>query len=452
MASASPGRWISIVVVVAIAATGNERVDLLWGSAPFSLTPNLAAYVVLIATVLISLARRQFRLKPRWGFGITVVFVVLAIVSVLVNGASLTGLGRGAILAVMAIGAWLLVSTVVLTRRYDLLRLGACLGLAVFVLNTLAQVMVWLIAGPGRVHTVGPFNLEVAQLGSELLRVTGASLDPNRSCLVLAVFVVLLLAPMPGLTQPSVPAQVVAVAATLILAVASWSRTGLVAYSIILVTVYLVPLIHRLSRRTIIKAGLIAVAALGAALGLAWIVIPNILEHLVMTRLVAQPGDSASEHVLLLETAIRLVVENPGILIIGTGFGMSFLILEPLAIPSMANAGDHANFHSAYATALIEVGLVGLIAYVLLVFRPLLSRWFGVAIAVAMFGVLYQNLLDASNWLLIAIGWILVSATDHRAQRGVLEWGRLHRGSAKSVDATPESTADALTASHKGDR
>jgi hypothetical protein len=412
-------RWLSFLVVASVAAVGVERFDFLWWSGPFVFTPSVLIGLALCATVVVGLVRRWIAFRWRFGFAVLVALVVVALLSVLVNSSGTVGLGRTGLFALAIGAAWLSISVAALLGRFDLARLGAWIGLAVFVLTAAVQQVMFL-AGVGGTVLLGPLDLTISQLGAELSRTTGTTTDPNRACLTLSLLAVLLLARLPAVRRLSLRTQIAAAALLSLLALTTWSRSGLVLFAIVIVGVWIAPLLRGLSRRAaLIIAGSFA-GGIVVAVVIAVVAAPGMVEHLIMTRLVIQPGDSASEHFTLLELALQVIVEHPLVLLTGIGFGMSFTVLSDAGIPSMATAGDHANFHSAYSTLTIETGLIGLALFLILLLRPIATRWAAISIGLVLFCIVYQSLMDVGQWMLLAIAWTVSTDVETTRERSIL--------------------------------
>jgi hypothetical protein len=117
-------------------------------------------------------------------------------------------------------------------------------------------------------------------------------------------------------------------------------------------------------------------------------------------------------HLSLANFAVDFVLHDPTSWLTGVGWGASYVLLQGLFPGNV-----HANFHSAYLTALVELGVVGFVVLCALLLAPVFSprRW--LALGVAVFAVVYQALLDPIFWIQLAMVWTLVDdvETDEQA-------------------------------------
>jgi len=417
-------RWLQgalpIAVAAMVASTGLERVDLLAGRGPFTLTPAVLMSTVMVGLALTGLTTRTMRLRITPFLGVAACLVFVAFASVILNGASVTGLGRAGLFTLSVVGASIAVAIAAATSNMRALRFGAGVALLLYAAFALAQLVLWIalpLSALADLH-FGIVDLTVKQLGSELPRITGSTVDANRSCLTLSMIATLLLGPLPGQRPLDKPREALIVTVLGVFALATLSRSGIVLFVIVLAGVWALPRLSRLSRRTVVLAVCSAVVlAAIALLTVAWLA-PDFIDYIVRTRLTVRPGDSASVHFALIEHAVGLVLSDPTILLTGIGFGTAYTVLGGFG--AIAHAGDHANFHSAYLTALVEMGALGLIALAILLFRPIATRWWAISVGLAWFGVFYQSLNDSSQWLLLALAWTMLGNSAQAEERSFI--------------------------------
>jgi len=409
-------RWLKVLVVAGVACVGIERIDVLGGSGPLALTPALIVSCLLIGTCLVLVIRRRIAFRWRLATALLLGFMGVALAGSALNGMAVLSLGRSALLAISILGGWALITLAVVMRRYDLLRWGAAAGLALFALFALLQVALWVSVGPPGLGRVGPIDLGLMQLGAELPRITGTTIDPNRACLTVTFFVTLLLARFPSLRPLPAAQQLIVAGLATALVIATWSRSGLLLYVIVVGGIWVLPALARLPRRTrwwVVSS--VAVVGVSALL-VTYLVASDTIEYLVRTRLLVAQGDSASEHITLWSIAFAAIAASPIILLTGIGYGRSYLLLENVG--SMAGAGDHANFHSIYTTGLIELGIVGLVLLLAILALPIRSRWAPISIGLLTFGIFYQAMNDMSQWALLAVAWTVgetIRTSDQRS-------------------------------------
>lgn len=411
--SAWPSAALPWLILLAAATIGVERIDLLFWSAPFVLTPTLLFLGCLALAVLVLWVRHEIRIQWTVGFIFVIAFCALAVLTSLINGASLISVGRAAMLTLTAAGMWLLIAAAIHLGRPDLVRRGAAVSLGIYAAFAVAQQIVWFTSAREADLYWGPIHFNVPQLGAEMARIGGSTIDPNRSCLTLACITVLMVVKLPNAPAPRRWFQVGIVSLTSVLALLTISRSGLLLYACVVGGSWLIPFMGEFTRRTRWRILAGAGVALVLAAAVALIGFSRQITYLIETRLQVDPGSSASEHVVLLGEAVDAIVADPLILLRGAGFGNAYTLLGD--VPAMAEAGKYANFHSGYATALVEMGVLGLALVVALMGRPLFSRWYGIAAGLLIFSTFYQAAADASYWLLLAIAWLTTKqAMEHR--------------------------------------
>ncbi|WP_425840215.1 O-antigen ligase family protein [Microbacterium sp. PA5] len=406
-------RLVYCLVVAVVAACGADRIDLGAGALPVTVTPSLILYVLAVAAAVAVLWTAAPRLERFgwWGISLAGTLVIVAGISALVAGAPSQGLRRVALLALTIAGVW---SAIILARRLQLLtalRIGAWVALGAGLALTVVQVASWSPAVAGVPHWLGPLYVTAPTYGPLAPRPSGLSLDPNRAAFGVAVMLYILVVDPVTRYRGRPRLTWLALALAALVAVPTFSRTGLFAWAAVVV-VALVLLVREVGAKQVVivvsACALIGVAAVAAVLVVGHIDLMRLLQE----RLSISLDDSGGHHFLLIGIGLDTLNQDISRWITGVGFGNS-----PAYLGDFFGGRDDGNFHSFYVTFLVEMGVMGLALALALTVAPLLRRGRRVlAISTVLFCVLYQAHLDGIFWLALAILW-LMPTSDRGAHR-----------------------------------
>lgn len=401
-------RLVAYLIVAVVAACGADRIDLGAGALPVTVTPSLILYVLAVVVAAAVLWTRAPRLDrfSWWGIGLAASLVVVAGVSALAAGAPSQGLRRVALLALTIAGVW---SAIVLARRLRLLaalRIGAWVALGVALALTVLQVVNWSPAAAGVPHWLGPLYITAPTYGPLAPRPSGLSLDPNRAAFGVAVMLYILVVDPAARYRGQPRLTWAALALSALVAVPTFSRTGLLAWAIVVV-VALVLLVREVGAKQVVLV-VSACAVIGVAAVAAVLIVGHIdLMRLLQERLSISLDDSGGHHFLLIGIGLDTLNQDPLRWITGIGFGNS-----PAYLGDFFGGRDNGNFHSFYVTFLVEMGLAGLILAAALTASPVIRGGRrALAVATVLFCILYQAHLDGAFWLTLGLLWLLPTPT-----------------------------------------
>lgn len=393
-----------LVVFLAIATTGIERVDFLGGHGQFRLIPSVIALSLsLLAIIFYAIKRRGLDLSRIEIIGCSLIGViaVISLVSLFTNRPDIISFGRWGLFLIAMGGTW---AAVLLGKRIGAqraIRNGAFTGLAIYAIFDLLQ-LVAASCSSQCLPTSGFLTVSVTPLGDELIRLTGSSLDPNRATVLLAFLI--FIAIQDRWTAGKLPRWLVWTVACAggVMAIATWSRSGLIAFTLIVVGTGIQRAWENGARRRLATILIATVGACIVALVALVLIAPDFVNYIVRTRLTLTSGNSAESHVSFYGLAGDVLAADPMALLRGIGFGQSYRVIEHV-MPSM---GMYGNFHSLYLTFLVETGVAGLLAIVLLLVLPLRRGRLWLGLGAILFGLFYQGLSDPTFWLQLAVLWV----------------------------------------------
>ena len=407
---------IGILVCVAVLSAGFDRFDLFAGHGDFTFTPSIVTSIVAIGVLgyFLLVKRMRLSISPRAGFAaiLAACLVIAAALSVVAGGFDSVPMRRLLLLALLIAGVG---AVLLLAGRFELgreVRIGAWIGLAIMLLLTAIQYGTWTTFGAGTEVWLGPIDVTAPTHGTVAPRPSGMSLDPNRSSLNAAFFAYVIALDPWSRSRRSVLVAWGALALAGAIVVASGSRTGLVLWlAVVLIFVWRnrkASAMGRLRKLLPILIGAVALLALG--LLLIFVVKIDLVAY-IAERLNFSEDASGGIHLQLYRIAWQLIAEDPGILLRGIGFGNA-----PSVLGEVFGDLTGANFHSLFASSLVETGLLGFMAICVIMLMPL---WFrgrrAIAVLLLGFSIFYQANLDAAFWLAVGFLWLL-PAGDERPQ------------------------------------
>ncbi len=403
-------RALEAFIAVCVVAAATDRIDLARGGAPLVITPYIAL-IPCIMTVMVVRALSGHRANPisrdaRSGVFLMAGFIVLAMISVMAIGGDGLSTGRVLLLLALVVSAasivWLALTV---DTAWTLRAAGWGLIAGSLVLDTLS-LFSWLRFGTGHAVLLGPIDITAGSIGQDIPRLSGLSLDPNRGAFTAAVAVhLVVLEPLTSRFRMAV-VSLAALFGSGLIVVASVSRSGAIAWLICAIGAVVQAPRGRQRRRV---AGALMFASVTVVFVVARIISANgaIDLALVTNRLDLSEGTSGGEHLSLYRIAAESIAAGPMQPWVGAGFGRSYL-----EVAEVFAGSTYGNFHSLYLTALVEMGIVGLVVILILVVAPTLSarRW--LALATVAFGVFYQSIMDPIFWFVISLLWIAGTTFD----------------------------------------
>lgn len=387
-----------------IALIGADRIDLLGGHGPFTLTPFIALTPLVI---LSELARRGRRRTPvalsRDAIGYAAVggaLLAVIVTSTLLSDEVMVSGARSSLLIYQVTGTFVI--ALLASDRPDLARVlatGAALALPLFLYSGVMEVLWFLGHGPESVRFASAtltFN-DIQTVGI-IPRLSGPVGDGNRAGFVLIVYLVMLSRGIRGAAW-----RWAAVTVALILLITTISRSAALA-GVATLAMAIVTRRHRMSARGLAVASLSVLAAVAVLLVFPRTLVP--VENLAYSPLASRvsPAEgSAHSHVELLERGAEEGTESVRQSLIGIGYGNAYLVLQDI-FPG----NKYGNFHSLYATMFAEAGIVALLLVLVLMGVPLVrgGDWRPLVAGAVAFNLFYQSTAEPAFWFVLAMAWL----------------------------------------------
>jgi hypothetical protein len=296
--------------------------------------------------------------------------------------------------------------------RPQLFPIAAVIALCISLILSANQFYWWVLGDYGA-HWLGPFDV-TAMRYEGAPRLSGASLDFNRSALGAAVFFYFG-AIDPWTSSRTGPAlRWVLFGLSAAVAIVSFSRSGILVW-----LACCLAFVWRLTPRER-RIGLCAVAAsllVGWALFSRFVSRVNEVGELRFDTLLGERfsggAASASTHFDLVEYGLQYVGGHWGQMVFGIGSNASYAILQ-----AFYGGREAGNFHSFYVTGLIEFGIFGFVALLILTLGPLFSSRWLLGLGLAIFGVFYQAHQDPTFWIAVFGMWWLPSGVSSFSSGG----------------------------------
>jgi len=113
-------------------------------------------------------------------------------------------------------------------------------------------------------------------------------------------------------------------------------------------------------------------------------------------------GSSGESHLLLIQRGVDTWLKSTKTIIAGIGFAGAPKVLE-----DFFGNDKHGNFHDLYVTTLAEMGLPTFTVLIFLLVYPIIARkgTLPSMIAIIVFNVSYQSLMEPLFWLILALLW-----------------------------------------------
>jgi hypothetical protein len=278
-------------------------------------------------------------------------------------------------------------------------------ALVLYILFCIGECIAWshgIFVNTERAGSWLEVTFGASTLGPWVPALSGTTFDPNRSGLILTMYLVLLDTFVPESRSKRVRVLRYTIALLVLLAL---SRSAALCWS----AYYLSSrkFWKRLaSRRVVIRlAAIVIVTTLVCAVYQAQIA--NLLEaweisDAVSTKLSMAEGSSGESHVLLIERGFETWLSSPKTIITGIGYAAAPKVLE-----DFFGNDKRANFHDIYVTVLAEMGLPAFLVLMFIFGYPIIGRKGairGVA-ALMVFNISYQSHTEPMFWLILAILW-----------------------------------------------
>ncbi len=403
-----------VCLVGAIGLIGADRIDLAAGHLPFILTPFLVlASLVLLLHLVRTPPDRLFRLTITPPTRRQLPFLAACSLFLCFTFASIPiGLDpdRGLVafcdlLVVSFLGYFISVRILDESAQGRLIVRSVTFALVLYILFCIGECIAWshgIFVNTERAGSWLESTFGASTLGPWVPALSGTTFDPNRSGLILTMYLVLLDTFVPESRSKMMRVLRYTIALLVLLAL---SRSAVLCWS----AYYLFSrkFWKRLaSRRAVIRlAAIVIVSTLVCAAYQAQIA--NLLEaweisEVVSTKLSMAQGSSGESHVLLIERGFKTWLSSPKTIITGIGYAAAPKVLE-----DFFGNDKRANFHCIYVTALAEMGLPAFLILMFIFGYPVIGRKGaiqGVA-AIMVFNISYQSHTEPVFWLVLALLW-----------------------------------------------
>jgi hypothetical protein len=408
------GSVLDRLLILWLVVLGVGRVDFLGGSGPFVLTPFLVLSPILLAGETWRAASEgwRYRVSPS---SIQYLVWVSALLALILTSTFLsydlpTSGRRFALLLVQVYLVFFI--GLALANRPDPARLllkGAYAGLALCVLFSAAQMLVWLTGPPGSETLTNVVDLEARSYFGVVPRLTGASHDANfGGFLILFYLFLILLLGIPSRVRTA------AVAIGVLLVAMTLSRSALLAGLALWALMALRARDLRITPR--------APAVLSAVLGVVTVVFllspmtlaPVVdLGEILGNRFTLEEG-STSEHATVFARGWEVGTESVKNALLGIGYGTAHFMLQDI-FPG----NDYGNFHSFFVTLFAEAGvpaaLLGIWIFAAALvragpYRPLVA-------ALIAYNLFQQAHTEPTFWFILLLAWVGIGTSRVPAGR-----------------------------------
>jgi len=400
-----------IFLVGSIALIGADRIDLFAGKGAFTLTP-----FVVLAPLLLFLFALNNGMAGRFSFSVTPAirrttpyFAWLFVFLFLSSVATILGVDpdRGLkalidLFLVSLLGSFIAVQILADPKREKLVVRSVTLGLIVYFLFCVGECIAWshgIIQGADN----GGSWLETMFAAKTLFwvpRVSGATVDANRSGFVLVMYLVLLDHFVPK--SRYIRFLRFAIAVFLLLALSRSAILCWFAYWLFSQGSGL----RKAPWRKLAWVSVFAVVALIAGVRYRT-ELGNLLDawqvgDIVSDRMSGEEGTSGGEHIQLIKAGFDAWASTPHTVIAGMG-----LRSAPAVLGNFFGDDKNGNFHCLYVTALAELGLPAFLALIILLTYPLIGRKGALPpiAAIMVFNAPYQSHMEPIFWLVLAVAW-----------------------------------------------
>jgi hypothetical protein len=407
-----------ICLIGSIGLMGADRIDLLLGYAPFTLTPFLVLAPLVLFLAFLRAGPRgvylprvtrpiQRQLPFLAGF---VLFLLFAFASVALSlDPARSFVAFCDLLLVSALGYCISLLILAEPAPGKLILRSVTFALLIYLIFCIGESIAWHY---GLILVAGQKGLEAMFAPGSLIwapRLSGSTYDSNRACFVLVMYLALL----DWFVVPSRLTRVLRFAIAFFVFL-SLSRSGVLCwfgYCLFSENFW-----GRLTSRRAI-AWLIVVILAGSVVGVAYrneiVALAEVweLSDVVSARMSLDEGSSGKDHILLIERGLETWVRSPKTMTVGIGFASA-----PKVLDDFFGDDKHGNFHCLFVTVLAELGLPAFLVLMFLMGYPVISRT-GTASCVAamvIFNLSYQSHLEPLFWALMALLWSLEARDGHK--------------------------------------
>lgn len=399
-------------LVGSVGLVGADRIDLLAGHGPFTLTPFLVLALLVVSVHLLRMGSQQVfelavtpPLRRQVPFvAASSLFLLCAFVSVPLGLEPSRGVVAFCDLLIVAVLGYF-ISTRILAEPEQgrLIVISVTFGLVVYVIFCIGEYIAWSHGLVMDAQRSGPWletTFTPSTLGPWVPCFSGTTYDSNRSGFVLTMYLVLL----DRFAIKTRYTRLLQLAIALLVFL-SFSRSGVLCW----LAYYLFSNSFWKSLAT--RRVLIRVAAIAVVTSVLCVVYQKEIVGLaeaweisdaVATKLSMAEGTSGESHVLLIQRGLKTWLTSTKTVVTGIGYAAAPKVLE-----DFFGTDKHGNFHSLYVTALAEIGLPAFVLIIFLLGYPIVGRkgTLPCMAAIMIFNVSYQTHTEPMFWLALALSW-----------------------------------------------
>ena len=326
-------------------------------------------------------------------------FITFIFLSVLFSQDIFISMKRLSLFAIIISSSLLIISYFDKDQLKTILVKASFVGSGIFLLFNIVIIFGWL-----KFYTLESnfINIEPNMIAYFIPRLSGYSLDVNRGGVVLLFFTYYLYnnCKKTNLLKFTLLVNILSIILTL-------SRT-VYLLSFTLIVIYLLTIVDKTKRKYFIKYIFISIiSALSILIYLNQIKIIE-LEYLIKERSTIDFDlnrfSSSGIHLRLIIDGIKTAFNELKILLLGNGYGTSFLLIHGY----YWSGSKYANYHSQYITTLVESGIFSLISILMVTFIiPVINKMynylFPFIIGLFLYNIFYQVILEPIYWFIILL-------------------------------------------------
>lgn len=407
-ARASKHKWniLYISTVIYLAFLAIERIDLLQGRGDFNLSLELLGSILFLAVYVIYILsnKGKFLLSRQLVSYLKIVaaFMVTVILSVVLSSDPVLSAKR-VVLLVFYVFSGVFSVNYLITQQSEKMRsviVNCMIFLSiVYAAFSIYDVFMWF--HPDALSMLSSrlafFQSNISSIGSMIVRVRGASGDPNRAgiFMIVSIYIILKYCKRPALKVIICTINFTILALTL-------SRTAFLCAA--LYGILQMHVSNKVSKKYIFRTVLIVFLVIAIAIGLYQVPLVQEAVDNTLDRLQSRDA-SASDHLSFIEIGITETFSNLKILLVGNGYGASSNLIK----------GDqYANFHNAFISFMVECGLLCMVLFLLLLIHPLLKNksQFPIIIVLILANIPYQIYVEPYFWFLLPFICVMPQLQD----------------------------------------
>lgn len=376
-----------------------ERIDLLQGNGSFGFTLELLGCILFLMSYLIDILTQKGRFlfsKQLISYSrIICAFMTTVLLSVPFSADVEMSARRVLLLTIYVFSGMFSVNYLVTCKPENaraLIVKSMVFLSVVYALFSLYDAVMWFNAGLiSRISRLLPFfRSNVWSIGSDFVRVRGASGDPNRAgiFMIIASYIILRYCERPAL-------KVVVCIVNAAVLILTLSRTAFLCLA--LFVVLHIRITKRKRKNDIIRTIIYFFLVLGIIISLYQVpMIKEAVDHMLLKRLKSQDA-SAKGHVELIISGLKAAFTDIKILLLGNGYGVSSNLTGFVS--------KYSNFHNAYVSFLAECGIFSALLFIAMQGYVLLKdkKQLPIIAVLVLANIPYQIYIEPYYWFLLPL-------------------------------------------------